>query len=74
MILTNTVFLSIVYYDMPDSLNTTLYYGNMVFTCIFAFEMLLKLLGLGIKNYVKEPFNDFDAIVVLIGLLEFIKI
>jgi hypothetical protein len=35
--------------------------------------MILKLFGLGFKEYVKDAFNDFDAIVVLVGLLDFAK-
>ena len=36
--------------------------------------MLLKLMGLGFKAYVLDPFNDFDAIVVLFGVLEFVNV
>ena len=36
--------------------------------------MVLKLLGLGIKDYVMDGFNDFDAIIVVIGMLEFASI
>lgn len=63
-----------VYYDMPKTLDNVLYYGNLAFTCVFTAEMILKLIGLGLKNYIREPFNDFDAIVVIVGLLEFLNI
>jgi len=36
--------------------------------------MVGKLFGLGVKKYVKDGFNDFDAIIVLVGLLEFADI
>ena len=36
--------------------------------------MVLKLMGLGFKAYLKDPFNDFDALVVLFGLLEFVNV
>lgn len=52
----------------------TLNHANHVFTSIFALEMVVKIFGLGIKNYVKDGFNDFDAIIVLVGLLEFADI
>ena len=45
--------------------------ANKTFTVVFAVEMLLKLLGLGFKAYVKDGFNDFDAIVVIVGLSDF---
>jgi hypothetical protein len=59
---------------MPELLNTILYYGNIIFTVFFAFEMVLKIFGLGIKNYVMDGFNVFDGVIVIVGLLEFIKI
>jgi voltage-dependent calcium channel L type alpha-1D len=34
--------------------------------------MVLKLIGLGYKEYVKDRFNDFDAIIVVSSLLELI--
>jgi voltage-dependent calcium channel L type alpha-1S len=36
-------------------------------------EMVLKIFGLGIRKYVMDGFNDFDAIVVIVGLLEFVN-
>lgn len=74
MILINTFFLSLVYYNMPLRLQNALYFGNLIFTCFFALEMVVKMLGLGVKNYVMDKFNDFDAIVVIIGLLEFVGV
>lgn len=70
----NSVFLSLVYYEMPTTLETILYDGNLFFTTFFALEMVIKIFGLGIKKYVKDGFNDFDAIIVVVGLLEFMKI
>ena len=33
--------------------------------------MLLKIFGLGIKDYLRDNFNIFDSAVIIIGLLEF---
>jgi hypothetical protein len=33
--------------------------------------MVLKIFGLGIKKYVMDGFNDFDAVIVIVGLLDF---
>ena len=48
--------------------------ANKIFTVIFAVEMVFKIFGLGIKKYVKDGFNVFDAIIVIVGLLEFFKV
>lgn len=46
----------------------------MVFTILFAIEMVLKLMGYGLVKYVKDGFNVFDAIVVIFGLLDFLNV
>ena len=33
--------------------------------------MLAKLIGLGIKNYIRDKFNLFDGGIVIIGLIDF---
>lgn len=66
--------MAIQYYNMPDTLQTACNMSNSILTCIFAVEMVLKLFGLGIKEYVMDGFNDFDAIIVIIGILEFANV
>jgi hypothetical protein len=43
----------------------------MVLTILFVIEMLLKILGLGIREYVRDNFNIFDAIIIIVGMLEY---
>lgn len=43
----------------------------MVLTILFVIEMLLKVLGLGIREYVRDNFNIFDAIIIIVGMLEY---
>ena len=43
---------------------------NLVFTIIFTVEATLKLIGLGLKEFNKERFNQFDLIVVIISIAE----
>ena len=38
---------------------------NYIFTAVFAFEMLLKLVGLGVYGYIKDAFNLFDGFIVI---------
>lgn len=44
--------------------------ANNYFTIIFTIEMIVKLLGLGIKSYVSDNFNLFDGTLVIINLFE----
>lgn len=43
--------------------------SNIVFTSMFALEMLLKLLAFGLFGYIKNPYNIFDGIIVVIRSL-----
>lgn len=45
---------------------------NFTFTIIFNIEMGLKLLGLGVKNYLRDYMNLFDGTIVIISDIELI--
>lgn len=38
----------------------------MVFTSMFALEMILKLAAFGLFDYLRNPYNIFDSIIVII--------
>ncbi len=46
-------------------------YCNLFFAAFFAVELVLKLIGLGLYGYFSDPFNTFDAIIVLIRFVTF---
>lgn len=50
----------------PDELTNALEISNIVFTSMFALEMLLKLLACGPLGYIRNPYNIFDGIIVVI--------
>ena len=43
---------------------------NYIFTAIFALEVILKLVGLGVKQFSRDRFNLFDALIVIMSILE----
>lgn len=50
----------------PEELTHALEISNIVFTSMFALEMLLKLLACGPLGYIRNPYNIFDGIIVVI--------
>jgi len=52
--------------SFADTLNVI----NDVFSCLFVFEMLLKLTAFGPANYWKDPWNKFDFAVVWAGVVQ----
>ncbi len=63
--------LSMDQYPLPSKTRTAAFGNlNLVFTAVFTIEVLLKFLGLHIKEFVKDKFNIFDTLVVAISLVE----
>ncbi len=66
----NTLVLAGDGYSNKDVTNATLTYMNDVFTFVFAFEMVLKLAGLGVKSYMRDEYNLFDGLLVVISIAD----
>lgn len=60
------------HYEQPDWLTDIQFYANIVFTILFAIEMILNIIGLGFIEYVKDGFNIFDAVIVLVSIVDLI--
>ena len=43
---------------------------NEFFVWAFFLEMILKLIGLGFNNYIRDGYNLFDAVIVIISLID----
>ncbi|XP_047673622.1 voltage-dependent T-type calcium channel subunit alpha-1G isoform X8 [Tachysurus fulvidraco] len=71
-ILINTLSMGIEYHEQPDELTNALEISNIVFTSLFSLEMLLKLLVYGPFGYIKNPYNIFDGIIVVISVWEIV--
>ncbi|XP_022372250.1 voltage-dependent T-type calcium channel subunit alpha-1H [Enhydra lutris kenyoni] len=71
-ILTNTLSMGVEYHEQPDELTSALEISNIVFTSMFALEMLLKLLACGPLGYIHNPYNIFDGIIVVISVWEIV--
>ena len=50
----------------PDVLTNMLEYSNIVFSLMFAMEMILKVIAEGPFGYIKNGFNVFDGIIVIL--------
>lgn len=43
---------------------------NLIFAGIFFLEMIVKLIGMGPSNYIKDSYNIFDAVIVTISIVD----
>eukprot|EP00941_MAST-03F_sp_MAST-3F-sp1_P005593 g5593.t1 len=66
----NTITLSMDKYPEDRDEAEVLEVLNFILTLIFIIEMVLKLIGLGLVEYVASKFNQFDAFIVFMSLVE----
>ncbi|EGW13841.1 Voltage-dependent T-type calcium channel subunit alpha-1I [Cricetulus griseus] len=83
-ILVNTVSMGIEHHEQarshilcphipqPEKLTNILEICNVVFTSMFALEMILKLAAFGLFDYLRNPYNIFDSIIVIISIWEIV--
>ena len=70
LIVFNTVVLALDKYPEDPDLNKVTQSLNTFFTWAFVVEMVIKLIGLGFKEYARDSFNIFDALIVVLSLIE----
>ena len=71
IIILNTFALALDRYPpLNEQTRTVLDLTNVIFTIIFTFEAIIKMVGLGFKGYFRDKFNIFDLVVVIISLIE----
>nr|XP_031829681.1 voltage-dependent T-type calcium channel subunit alpha-1G isoform X6 [Nomia melanderi]XP_031829682.1 voltage-dependent T-type calcium channel subunit alpha-1G isoform X6 [Nomia melanderi]XP_031829683.1 voltage-dependent T-type calcium channel subunit alpha-1G isoform X6 [Nomia melanderi] len=69
-ILINTLSMGIEYHNQPEQLTVVVEISNIVFSAVFAVEMLLKIIAEGPFGYISNGFNVFDGVVVVLSVVE----
>lgn len=57
---------------MSSSWSTISELMNVAFSVYFALELVLKVIAMGPRAYIKDRMNQFDALVVLASVVEII--
>ncbi|KAL0893243.1 hypothetical protein ABMA27_014844 [Loxostege sticticalis] len=69
-ILINTLSMGIEYHNQPEELTVIVEISNVVFSAIFAVEMVLKIIAEGPFKYISNGFNVFDGVIVILSAFE----
>ena len=72
LIIGNTLVLAMDSYPQSPSRGEFLKEANTTFSLMFAAEMLLKIFAYGPGGYVRDTFNMFDGVLVLLSLIDII--
>ncbi|XP_063608556.1 voltage-dependent T-type calcium channel subunit alpha-1G-like, partial [Penaeus indicus] len=69
-ILINTLSMGVEYHNQPEILTTIVETSNIIFSAVFALEMLLKVIAEGPFGYISNGFNVFDGVIVILSVVE----
>jgi hypothetical protein len=72
VILLNTVVLGLTHYKSSRNFEKSLDQTNIGFFAFFVIELIIKLLGRGFKHYLRDRFNWFDGVVVIVSSIDII--
>uniref|UniRef100_A0AC35U5M9 Voltage-dependent L-type calcium channel subunit alpha n=1 Tax=Rhabditophanes sp. KR3021 TaxID=114890 RepID=A0AC35U5M9_9BILA len=72
IILLNTSILAMKHYPPDPEMDHVLDVMNLVFTGVFAFEAMFKIIALNPKNYFGNRWNAFDFVIVLGSFIDII--
>jgi hypothetical protein len=64
-IILNTLLLMIRWYRQSEKVTEYTEILNIVFTVIFFMEMIIRMLGIRIKDYFMDPWNRYDFIIAI---------
>ncbi|XP_030839908.1 voltage-dependent T-type calcium channel subunit alpha-1I isoform X5 [Strongylocentrotus purpuratus] len=72
-ILINTLSMGIEFHGQPYELTEAIEISNLIFTSLFALEMILKIIAYGPVGYVSNGFNVFDGLIVIVSVVEVLQ-
>ena len=70
----NTVCMAVEHHGQPEKMTDALEIFNIIFTTIFALEMLLKIIAFGPYGYIKDAYNLFDGVIVIVSLMDILAV
>jgi len=70
LIVLNTVLMASEYYNMPSTMAYVYDIINYILTAYFGMELIIKLIGLGAREYCRDQMNIFDGLVVVFSFVE----
>ena len=73
-IVLNTIVLGMDSYPTDIKLLIFIEWANLIFFLTFFFEMIIKMLGLGLKIYFSDTYNIFDFVVIVFSIADLLAL
>ena len=61
--------MAITWYGEPKQVTLAVLVLNYIFSFVFIMETLMKIVGLGFKEFYKDKWNRFDFLVVSLSVI-----
>ena len=72
LIVVNYLILCVDSFPIQQQEAQTLAIINVLITCFFLVEMIIRLIGVGIKKYCEDYFNILDSLIVCISIADIV--
>ena len=72
LIMANVTVLALEKYPEDEDETKVADFFNDIFSYLFIAEMVIKLIGLGFREYCRDSFNLFDAVVVILTIVDMV--
>lgn len=69
LISTNVLIMALEHVDQPSELESVIESTNVIFTAIYCAEVVVKVLGVGTREFLRHPWNRFDTFVAVSSLV-----
>jgi hypothetical protein len=66
----NAVTLAVTHRGQSSQFTNVLEWSNVCFAMVFLVEFIMKISGHGVRNYISNSMDDFDAIVTLVSIVD----
>merc|ERR1719193_1799998 len=73
-IVLNTFTMCLEYYEAPTSYNKLLDGLDTFYIVVFTVEAMVKVVGLGWKQYIGNSWNKFDFFIVIVGIISLFEL
>ena len=70
VIILNSIVLGTDHYGQPQWLSAIQTYSNYVFIGFFTLELLLRILAVGLCEYISDTLHLLDAAIVVVSIIE----
>ncbi|PIK39622.1 putative voltage-dependent T-type calcium channel subunit alpha-1H isoform X5 [Apostichopus japonicus] len=72
IIFLNVITMALEHYMMPPTMDMIMRYFNYMFTVVFIWEAVLKIIALSFRRYMRDKWNKLDMFIVILSVISIV--